>query len=125
MGGKASVLKQLRKIYGCPVELSLDLLGGKWKPVILARLKDRPLGYGELRRLLPLLSDKMLTERLKELEDRGLTRREAIAGAGERSRYRLTERGESLRPVLQALYDWGEVAAREFYVNIEDAQRPV
>lgn len=114
-------MKQLRKVYGCPVELSLDLLGGKWKPVILARVKDRPLAYGELRRLLPALSDKMLTERLKELEDQGLMAREAIPGAAGRLHYRLTRRGESLRPVLQALYDWGEVAAGEFRVSIEAA----
>lgn len=114
-------MKQIRKVYGCPVELSLDLLGGKWKPVILARLKDRPLAYGELRRLLPTLSDKMLTERLKELEDQGLVAREAMPGAAGRFQYRLTERGESLRPVLQALYEWGEVAARELSVLIKAA----
>jgi DNA-binding HxlR family transcriptional regulator len=112
-------LKRLRKTYGCPVELSLDLLGGKWKPVILARLKDRPLAYGELRALLPNLSDKMLTERLKELEEQGLTARETSSGNASRLRYGLTTRGETLRPVLQALYDWGEEAASQFNVQIK------
>ena len=112
-------MKRLRKTYGCPVELSLDVLDGKWKPVILARLKDRPLAYGELRALLPNLSDKMLTERLKELEEQGLTARETSPGDSSRLRYGLTMRGETLRPVLQALYDWGEKAASQFKVQIK------
>ncbi|TIT84977.1 MAG: helix-turn-helix transcriptional regulator, partial [Mesorhizobium sp.] len=49
------------RLYGCPVELALDALGGKWKTVILARIKERPLRYSELRRMIPSLSDKMLT----------------------------------------------------------------
>lgn len=94
--------------YGCPVELSLDLLGGKWKSIILARLKDRPMRYGELRRSVPALSDKVLTRRLRELVDGGLL----LAASGEEDmRYRLSERGETLRPVLQSLYDWGLLMA--------------
>ena len=112
-------MKRLLKAYGCPVEFSLDVLGGKWKPVILARLKDGPLGYGELRRLVPELSDKMLTERLQELGEQGLTRREADAERPDRLRYRLTARGETLRPVLQSLYDWGRQASAEFGVRVE------
>lgn len=112
-------MKQLRKTYGCPVELSLDLLGGKWKPIILARLKEGPLGYGELRRLVRDLSDKMLTERLKELEEQGLTTRQTSPEEPNRTRYGLTARGETLRPVLQALYDWGEASARELDMKID------
>ena len=81
-------------------------------------LKGSSLAYGEVRRLLPALSDKILTERLKELEGRGLVVREPMPGAAGRSQYRLTERGESLRPVLQALYEWGEAAARDLSVRI-------
>ena len=111
-------MKRMRQSYGCPVELSLDLLGGKWKPVILARLKDRPLSYGELRRLIPDLSDKVLTERLKGLEAQGLVTRLRSAGRPARVRYSLTARGESLRPVLQALYSWGEQAATDLNLQI-------
>lgn len=98
-------------IYGCPVEFSLDLLDGKWKPVILARLKERPHRYSELRRLIPNLSDKMLTETLKSLETQRMVEREAPDANTARRLYRLTDRGESLRPVLDALYHWGEEAA--------------
>jgi DNA-binding HxlR family transcriptional regulator len=113
-------MKRMRKIYGCPVELSLDLLGGKWKSVILARLKDRPLSYGELRRLIPDLSDKVLTERLKGLEARGLLTRTRSSSPGRpaRLRYALTERGKSLRPVLEALYSWGQQAATDLNLQI-------
>lgn len=108
-------MKNLPRAFGCPVELSLVLLGGKWKAVILARLKDGPLRYGELRRLIPRLSDKVLTERLADLQTLGLVA--SVGGQGARG-YRLTARGETLRPVLQALYNWGEAQASELQVLI-------
>jgi DNA-binding HxlR family transcriptional regulator len=111
-------MKRMRKTYGCPVELSLDLLGGKWKSIILARLKDRPVGYGELRRLITDLSDKVLTERLKGLEAQGLVKRVPADRRPARFRYTLTDRGESLRPVLEALYNWGEQAAADLNLQI-------
>jgi DNA-binding HxlR family transcriptional regulator len=109
------VVNRLPRTFGCPVELSLELLGGKWKAVILARLKDGPLRYGELRRLIPQLSDKVLTDRLADLRQAGLI----APGGGKRGDgYRLSARGESLRPVLQALYDWGAAQADELDVSI-------
>ena len=110
-------MKRLAKRFGCPVELSLELLAGKWKPVILARLKERPYRYSELRKLIPTLSTKMLTERLRDLEVQGLVERRGIAGKPH-SVYRLTARAESLKPVLQALYEWGKQAAAELKVEI-------
>lgn len=113
-------MNRVSKTYGCPVELSLTLLSGKWKPVILARLKDRPLAYGELRRLIPDLSEKVLTERLKALEEVGFIERIQDGSSSRRLRYALTARGQSLRPVLEALYAWGEDAARELDLRIRD-----
>lgn len=110
-------MKRLAKHFGCPVELSLEILGGKWKPVILARLKERPCRYSELRRFIPTLSTKMLTERLHDLESQGLVERRGVAGRPH-AVYRLTARAESLKPVLQALHDWGEKAAVQFRVRI-------
>ncbi|HVI01817.1 MAG TPA: helix-turn-helix domain-containing protein [Enhygromyxa sp.] len=104
----------LHSVYSCPVELALDVLGGKWKTVLLAHLKQGPLRYGELRRRVPTLSDKMLTQRLHELEQLGL-----IARADEDpARYRLTARGESLRPVLQTLYECGQALADELEITV-------
>jgi DNA-binding HxlR family transcriptional regulator len=111
-------MKRMRNTYGCPVELSLDMLGGKWKSIILARLKDRSLSYGELRQLISELSDKVLTERLRALEAQGLVARVRSTRQPARSRYALTERGESLRPLLEALYSWGERAAAELNLRI-------
>ncbi|MDT2019826.1 helix-turn-helix domain-containing protein [Methylocella sp. CPCC 101449] len=107
------------RLYGCPIELALDVIGGKWKTVILARLKDAPLRYGELRRAIPTLADKVLTQRLRELEDSGLVERSDRDGA---SVYALTARGLTLGPALEALYAWGQTqgnAARARFRNDE------
>jgi len=109
--------KRPPKSIGCATELAIDYLSGKWKPVILARLKDRPLRYGELRRLIPRLSDKVLTERLRDLESLGLVERRPGTKANAVV-YRLTKRGESLRPTLQSLYEWGDALAAELNVRI-------
>ena len=93
-------MRVLRRRHGCLVELAVDLLAGKWKTVILAHLKQQPLRYGDLRRQVPNVSDKVLTQKLRELEGLSLIAR----GDG---LYRLSERGEALRPALQALYDMG------------------
>jgi DNA-binding HxlR family transcriptional regulator len=97
------------RLYGCPVELTLDLLGGKWKTVILARLKQAPLRYGELRSVVPGLADKMLTQRLRDLEKAGFVER--VKKEDGHVRYRLTLRGRSLGPALEALYAWGSEVA--------------
>ncbi|KJK41901.1 HxlR family transcriptional regulator [Lentzea aerocolonigenes] len=91
-------------MYHCPVELALDVIGGKWRAVILAHLKERPHFYGELRRKVPGISEKMFVQRLRELQDAGLVARAEVPPHVE---YSLTEEGRSLGPALQALYDWG------------------
>lgn len=106
----------LQDTFGCPVELALELIGGKWTTVLLAHLKESPRRYAELRRLVPRISDKMLTQRLQELVDKDLVQRVAIDGGAE---YRLTTRGETLRPVLDQLYAWGERQARELGARVE------
>ena len=98
-------MRKAKRKYGCPVEFSIDLLSGKWKTVILSRLKVRPMRYGELRHDIPSLSDKILTERLRDLCEAGFVRQEP---SGSTSRYCLTRRGEMLKPMLQSLYDWGQ-----------------
>ena len=114
--------KSLQHKFSCPVELTLEIVSGKWKPVILAHLKQGSLRYSELRTLIPALSDKVLTQRLKDLEELGLVLRHKHGARGSRSRYELTARGKSLRPVLQALYDWGELIAPEVGAFIESPQ---
>ncbi|ANN16514.1 HxlR family transcriptional regulator [Amycolatopsis orientalis] len=107
------------KRYHCAVELAVDVLGGKWKPVILSHLKEGVHRYGELRRRMPGVSEKMLTQHLRELEADGLVRRESLDGRVPRVEYRLTEQGERLRPALQALYDWGIQRAADTGITFE------
>jgi DNA-binding HxlR family transcriptional regulator len=99
------------KRYGCAVELAVDVIGGRWRPVILAHLKEGVHRYGELRRRMPGVSEKMLTQRLRELEADGLVARYDRGTAAPHVEYRLTDEGLSLIPVLQALHDWGTARA--------------
>ncbi|WIX78394.1 helix-turn-helix domain-containing protein [Amycolatopsis carbonis] len=89
--------------YWCPVELTVDVVGGRWKPVILAHLKEGVHRYGELRRRMPAISEKMLTQQLRELTTDGLVHRQALDGRVPHVEYRLTPDGEALGPALTAL----------------------
>ena len=110
------------RLFGCPVELALNQIGGKWKTILIARLKQGPLRYSELRRMVPGLADKVLTERLRELEGAGFVKR-IPAPARSATRYALTELGLSLSPVLEALYAWGQRAAVETGVRFRSLPR--
>jgi len=109
--------KKLARTFGCPSEFTLDVLGGKWKTVILCYLKQEPLHYADLRRLIPSLSDKVLTERLGDLRERGLVEKRRVAGRL-RGVYVLTPTGKSLGAALGELYSWGEKHAAAFGVTV-------
>ncbi|WP_446219886.1 winged helix-turn-helix transcriptional regulator [Micromonospora sp. IBHARD004] len=106
------------------MELAVDVIGGKWRPVILAHLKEGVHRYGELRRRMPGVSEKMLTQRLRELEADGLVVRHDHKTTPPHVEYRLTEEGLSLVPVLQALYDWGAARAARTGTAIDEPTRP-
>ena len=112
-------MKRLKKNYCCPVELAMDVLNGKWKVVILSRLKDRPYRYGELRTAIPNMSDKMLTERLKDLEEIGLVKRSVSINGTKEITYTITERGLSAGPTLESLSEWGRQLSKELTVGIK------
>jgi DNA-binding HxlR family transcriptional regulator len=111
-------MKKLRTQFDCPVELTLEVLAGKWNPVILAHVKEGARRYSELRALIPRLSDKVLSERRRDLEQRGLLLRQAAEQGGRRTTYALSAQGDSLRPVLTALYRWGEKAAPGYGASV-------
>jgi DNA-binding HxlR family transcriptional regulator len=97
----------------------LTVLGGKWKTIILAYLSERPCHYGELRQLLPGLSDKVLTERLRDLQQSGLVARDKGSVSKARRPYVLTPRGATLTPILTDLYTWGAKHAASFGVTVD------
>lgn len=92
---------------GCPVEATLELIGGKWKGLVLHHLLEGPQRFSTLRRRLPGVSQRMLTKQLRELEEAGLLTRTVQASVPPRVDYALTPTGESLRPVVVALRVWG------------------
>jgi DNA-binding HxlR family transcriptional regulator len=95
------------KSFGCPTELAMSVLGAKWRVVILAYLKEGVHRYGELKRRLPGISGKVLTQQLRALAREGLIERTVYSEVPARTEYRLTAYGESLIPVLNAIYRWG------------------
>jgi DNA-binding HxlR family transcriptional regulator len=93
--------------YNCPVEATLDVIGGKWKALILFWLKDRVCRFGELRRHIPGVSERMLTQQLRELQEHGIVHRRVYAVVPPRVEYSLTPYGETLRPITELMCAWG------------------
>ena len=92
----------------CPVEAALDIIGGKWKSIILFRILEETRRFNELRRLVPKLTQRMLTNQLRELERDGLITRKIYAQVPPKVEYSITDLGKSLEPVLLALKQWSE-----------------
>jgi DNA-binding HxlR family transcriptional regulator len=111
--------KKLARKFGCPIEFTLYVLGGKWTTVILCYLKREPLRYADLRRRIPTLSDKMLTARLADLSERGLVEKKRVPGQ-RREVYVLTPTANSLGVAFGELYRWGEKHADVFGVTLTD-----
>jgi len=103
-------IKQLgRREYYCHVELFIQILGGKWKPIILWHLNsDDTLRFGELKRTMPNITQKMLTQQLREMESDGLVHREVYPQVPPRVEYSLTALGHSAVPLLHVLCEWGK-----------------
>ncbi|MBN9597906.1 MAG: helix-turn-helix transcriptional regulator [Afipia sp.] len=93
---------------GCSVEVTLDLIDGKWKGVILYHLQEGRLRFGELRKRLPRITQRMLTKQLRALEEDDLIIRKVYAEVPPRVDYELSETGQRLRPVIDALKVWGD-----------------
>jgi DNA-binding HxlR family transcriptional regulator len=92
----------------CPVKLTSEVIGGKWKPLILFYLEDNTRRFSELQRLIPGSTKKMLTKHLRELERDDVINRKVFAQVPPRVQYSLTRHGESLRPILKLMSAWGK-----------------
>jgi DNA-binding HxlR family transcriptional regulator len=96
-----------RPAYGCGLEAALAVVGGKWKPIVLWRLASGPRRFGELRRLVVGISEKMLIQQLREMEADGIVARKDYREIPPRVEYALTELGVSLSEALRPLCEWG------------------
>ncbi|ASB87562.1 helix-turn-helix domain-containing protein [Bacillus sonorensis] len=93
--------------YSCPVEATIDIIGGKWKSVILFHLIDGKKRFNELRRLIPGVTQRMLTLQLRELERDGIVHREIYKQVPPKVEYCLTEFGKTLIPIINQMMNWG------------------
>jgi len=101
--------KQRHQSYtNCPVEAALDIIGGKWKSIILFRVMEETRRFNELRKLLPKVTQRMLTNQLRELERDGLIERKVYPQVPPKVEYSISELGKTLEPVLRELKKWAE-----------------
>ncbi|MDX2028565.1 MAG: helix-turn-helix domain-containing protein [Alphaproteobacteria bacterium] len=115
--------KQRHKIYACcPLEAALDVMGGKWKATVLFRLMENTCRFNELRRLLPNITQRMLTTQLRDLESDGLVSRKVYAEVPPKVEYSLTPLGRTLEPLLRELYHWGEEFKEQVAENTPKTQ---
>ena len=102
------------KTYHCALDVTMDYVGGKWKTVVLWYLRKDKKRYSELRKLIPDITERMLSIQLKQLEDDGLIKREVFTEKPPlKVEYSLTDFGKTLIPVLDALALWGRTVASE------------
>lgn len=99
----------------CPVETTLCLIGDKWKVLILRDLIDGTKRFGELKKSIQSISEKVLTQQLRNMEKDGLVSRKVYAEVPPKVEYSLTELGVSLKPILDSMWKWGE----EYKVRVQ------
>ena len=100
--------KKVKELPACPVETTLTLIGDKWKVLILRDLMPGTKRFGELKKSIGSVSQKVLTAQLRDMEQSGLVNRKVYAEVPPRVEYSLTELGQSLKPILDAMSNWGE-----------------
>jgi len=105
--GKEYAFKMNGKLYHCAMDVTMDYIGGKWKTVVLWYLRNKTMRFGELKKQVPEITEKMLSIQLKALEEDGVIKRQVYAEVPLRVEYSLTEFGKTLIPVLEAIAKWG------------------
>lgn len=106
------------KSFSCPVELSLSVIQGKWKILILWHLRTKTMRYSELRKAMPRITHKMLSQQLKDLEADGMIQREVFPVVPPRVEYSLTQEGQTLLPALTSLQQWGMRYKQTHHIQI-------
>ena len=110
--GKEMAFEMEGRTFHCALDVSMSFIGGKWKSVLLWYLRAEPKRFSELNRLVPGITEKMLSLQLKELEADGIIRREVFAEVPPRVEYSFTEFGRTMIPMLEAIADWGRQLAQ-------------
>lgn len=98
--------------YYCAMDVSMSFIGGKWKTVVLWYLRKGPKRFGELKKLIPPITEKMLSLQLKELEKDGIVKRSIFPEVPPRVEYELTDEGKTLLPLLEEIAAWGRRKAK-------------
>ena len=111
VNGKKVEISLNHKTYHCAMDVTMDYIGGKWKTVVLWYLIDEKKRFGELNKIIPDITEKMLSIQLKQLEKMGLVKREVYPEVPLRVEYSLTPFGKSLIPVLEEISKWGRSLA--------------
>lgn len=102
------IKKKCPDTYGCPISVTIDVIGGKWKGIILYHLSIGTKRFNELRKLMPNTTQRMLTLQLRELEQDGIINRKIYQQIPPKVEYSLSEFGETLLPIISNMRDWGE-----------------
>jgi DNA-binding HxlR family transcriptional regulator len=93
--------------YYCPVDLTLQIVGGRWKGIVIWNLRDGTKRFSELKRILVTINDKMLSQVLKQLEEQGVVKRKVLEVVPPKVEYSLTKEGQKLLPIMQAMNNYG------------------
>jgi DNA-binding HxlR family transcriptional regulator len=94
--------------YYCPVDLTLQIVGGRWKGIVIWNLREEKKRFSELKRILVTINDKMLSQVLKELEEQGVVSRKVCEVVPPKVEYSLTKEGKKLLPIMQSMNDYGQ-----------------
>lgn len=121
-GGGVSSMTATYGVFSCSVEATMDVIGGKWKGTILFYLLGQTRRFGELKRLIPAITHRMLTNQLRELERDGVIHRKVYAEVPPKVEYSLTEFGASLKPIILLMRDWGDQYIQEVLTRREQQQ---
>lgn len=111
------------QVYHCALDVTMELVGGKWKTIVLWYLRKDKKRFSELRKLIPGITEKMLSMQLRQLEKDGFVSRTVHAEVPPRVEYALTPLGRTLLPLLEEIAKWGRLMGKRFG-NIEKVERP-
>ncbi|KWX70618.1 putative HTH-type transcriptional regulator YybR [compost metagenome] len=120
MGDRRNKYGANPNMEGCPVETTLDVIGGKWKGIILYHLIDGTKRFNEFRRLNPGITQFMLTLQLRELERDGIIHREVYKEVPPKVEYSLTDFGRTLEPIIVSMKEWGEI----YKIKLKEIRTP-